>query len=67
MGAYEFGIGDDECDRDVDLLDFANWADCMTGPENGPFAEGCEAFDFDGDLDVDLEDFGGFQRVFMGE
>ncbi len=32
MGAYEFGIGDYDCDQVVDLADFAAWADCMTGP-----------------------------------
>ena len=26
MGAYEFGIGNYDCDEDVDLLDFENWA-----------------------------------------
>jgi hypothetical protein len=32
IGAYEFGIGDYDCDRTVDLTDFANWPSCMTGP-----------------------------------
>ncbi len=66
MGAYEFGIGDYECDRDVDLFDLANWADCLTGPANPPYPDGCEAFDFNGDLDVDLEDFGAIQLAFTG-
>jgi hypothetical protein len=65
MGAYEFGIGDYDCDRIVDLFDFAEWEACMTGPGGGPFAEGCEAFDFDGDQDVDFEDFGGFQAAVL--
>ncbi len=64
MGAYEFGIGDYDCDQDVILFDFAHWAACVTGPDNGPYVPGCEAFDFDGDLDVDFEDFRGFQLVF---
>ncbi len=66
MGAYEFGIGDFECDRDVDLFDLAFWEGCFTGPDNGPLAAGCESFDFDGDLDVDFEDYGGIQRAFAG-
>ncbi len=66
MGAHEYGIGDFDCDRDVDLLDFAQRPPCVTGPTNAPFAETCEPFDFDGDLDVDFRDFAGFQRVFNG-
>jgi len=33
MGAYEFGIGDFNCDRTVTLADFFSaWDACMTGP-----------------------------------
>ncbi len=32
IGAYEFGIGDYDCDRVVDLEDFAWWDLCMSGP-----------------------------------
>ena len=67
MGAYEFGIGDYTCDRVVDLTDFASWPACMTGPDAGPYGEGCEAFDFDYDGDVDLFDFAEFQAAFTGE
>ena len=63
MGAYEFGIGDYDCDQTVKLNDFAVWSSCMTGPHSGPYEVGCEGFDFDGDGDVDLLDFGGFQRI----
>ena len=66
MGAYEFGIGDYDCDEDVDLLDFENWAACMTGPDAGPYDEGCATFDFNGDQDVDHADFSAFQRFFGG-
>jgi hypothetical protein len=55
--------GDYDGDGDVDLDDYAWWDGCMTGPEAGPYAPGCEAFDFDVDTDVDLADFGGFQRA----
>ncbi len=61
MGAYEFGIGDFDCDSSVDLDDYALWAECLTGVDGGPYADGCEAFDFDFDLHVDLIDFAAFQ------
>jgi hypothetical protein len=64
MGTYEFGIGDYDCDQSVDSTDFANWSACMTDPTGGTIAPGCEVFDFNADGDVDLLDFGGFQRIF---
>jgi hypothetical protein len=68
MGAYEFGIGDYDCDQSVDLTDFANWSACMTGPSTAdtavPHIPGCEAFDFNADGDVDLLDFDAFQMIF---
>lgn len=67
MGAYEFGIGDFDCDQDVDLTDFTSWAAHMTGPENGPYDPGGEAFDFEFDGDVDLADFGKFQTAFSDQ
>jgi len=63
MGAYEFGIGDYDCNQTVNLSDFSAWSSCMAGPHSGPYEPGCEALDFDGDGDVDLLDFGGFQRI----
>jgi len=32
MGAYEFGIGDYDCDQAVNLVDLAGWEGCETGP-----------------------------------
>jgi len=32
IGAYEFGLGDYDCDQTVNLTDFANWEACMTDP-----------------------------------
>ncbi len=64
MGPYEFGIGDYDCDQVVDLADLSSWPACMTGPHSGPYEAGCDAFDFDADGDVDLLDFGSFQRIF---
>ncbi len=79
IGAYEFGIGDYNCDQTVNLTDFMAWPGCMTGPLN-PVASapgsdlqsvignrksaiGCEAFDFNADGLVDLLDFAAFQRL----
>ncbi len=81
MGAYEFGIGDYDCDQVVDLADFSSWQACMTGPldsaafhstidtcpeprRNRQSTIGCESFDIDGDGNVSLFDFSGFQRIF---
>ncbi len=74
MGAYEFGIGDYNCDRVVDLADFSSWQACMTAPiHTEPFHStidirqstiSCEAFDFNADGDVDLLDFDAFQMIF---
>jgi len=66
MGAYEFGIGDYDCDQEVNLADFAGWGTCMLGPDNGPYGDGCEAFDGNLDLDVDLRDFAIFQNSMIG-
>jgi parallel beta-helix repeat protein len=65
MGAYEFGIGDHDCNREIDLADFADWPPCLTGPDAGPYDPGCEAFDFESDGDVDVQDLAGFQAVFL--
>ena len=64
MGAYEFGVGDLNCDQIVDLNDFSEWVNCLRGPGSGPYDPGCEAFDIEFDGDVDLHDFARFQRTF---
>ncbi|UCG16167.1 MAG: Ig-like domain-containing protein [Phycisphaerales bacterium] len=58
--------GDSDGDGDVDLVDFAGFPDCMTGPDDGPPGDGCEPFDFEPDDDVDLGDFAAFQTAFNG-
>jgi len=65
MGAYEFGIGDYDCDQSIDLSDFAIWSTCMTGPQSGPYDVGCEIFDYDADSAIDLLDFAQWQRLFI--
>ena len=49
-------LGDVDGDGDIDADDFVAMIDCMTGPNNGPVAGGCEGADMDADDDVDLED-----------
>lgn len=66
IGAYEFGLGDYDCDRVIDLYDFQSWPDCMTGPDAGPYDPGCEAFDANADNSLDLSDFAHLQRAFSG-
>ncbi|MBI4717452.1 MAG: hypothetical protein HY763_06585 [Planctomycetes bacterium] len=65
LGAYEFGIGDFDCDGSVGPSDLADWAGCCNGPGKKSVAPGCEAFDFNADTDVDLADFAGFVRAFL--
>ena len=73
MGAYEFRPGDYAHDGHVDLGDYAVFPECLFGPGVAPApvppatAGDClDAFDFDGDGDVDLQDFGRFGQAFTG-
>ncbi len=36
MGAYEFGIGDFDCNQSVDLVDVAAWEGCASDPSDLP-------------------------------
>jgi len=63
IGAYEFLTNG--CDGMVSIADYAAWQACLTGPDAGPNALGCEAFDFDADGDVDLQDFTDVQMGFL--
>lgn len=56
-------FADADCNGQIDLDDLQLLSGCVTGP-NQTLNLGCEAFDEDLDGDVDLEDFGEFQRVF---
>jgi len=57
--------GELDCDGDVDLDDFGEYASCVTGPDSG-VALSCEPADYDEDGDVDLADTSRFQRLFTG-
>jgi uncharacterized lipoprotein YddW (UPF0748 family) len=53
--------GDYDVDGDVDAADYARFFACLTGPDNGPLAGGCDLFDYDADADIDCYDFQLFQ------
>jgi dextranase len=57
---------DANCDGRVDLIDYAEFADCFTGPDfgsgwNNPNPACTTLFDLDGDADLDLRDFAELQ------
>lgn len=56
--------GDGNGDGVVDLADFGDLFDCLTGPDDIILPEDCLAFDFEPDDDVDLRDLHAFQRAF---
>jgi len=63
--------GDVDRDGDVDLIDFAHFAECLAGPEVTTPPPGCSQYHFDNagldaDADVDLADFTMFAEVFAG-
>ncbi|MHC4064670.1 MAG: M12 family metallo-peptidase, partial [Planctomycetota bacterium] len=65
--------GDFDGDGDVGPDDFAAFSDCLAGPDQPPnptdasCAGAClDAFDFDLDEDVDLEDFDALTEVYTG-
>lgn len=66
MGAFEFGIGDYDCNRVLERSDWAGWNTCATGPGTVFEVPGCEAFDVDANGMIDLRDFAAFQRWFTG-
>jgi len=61
-----FRTGDAEFDGDIDLIDYAAFAECMTGPGRVDRLCDCRFLDIDHDGDVDLGDFALFQNGFMG-
>lgn len=61
-------FGDSNSDGNVDLVDFAQFQLCFSGPSpvSMPSAACLSAFDNDGDGDIDLVDFAQFQLAFTG-
>ena len=57
--------GDCDWSGSVDLIDFAAFAGCVTGPDaKEPLPNECRCHDLDLDDDVDLHDFAAFQDAF---
>lgn len=63
---FETPPGDCNFDGITNLAEYGRFTECATGPI-GPVDSGCECFDTDRDGDVDLADFGTFQRSFNGQ
>ncbi|MCG3126023.1 MAG: hypothetical protein CHACPFDD_00851 [Phycisphaerae bacterium] len=66
-GGFWCGFAPGDCDSNgrVDLVDFAGFAACVTGPDAPPpLPDACRCFDLDRDEDVDLHDFAVFQVQF---
>jgi hypothetical protein len=59
--------GDADGDGDVDLADFAAFADYLLGPSAEPPLAGWQFFDVDTDGDVDLRDLAAWQNAFTGD
>lgn len=60
---YPCGSGDVDGDGRIDLSDAEAMYSCLTGPDQ-PASGDCCVFDLADDKDVDLADFGEFQRLF---
>lgn len=58
--------GNADSDEDVDLVDYVQVFNCLTGP-NVFSTDGCQCVDFDGDQRVDMTDFIAFQTSFTGQ
>ncbi len=67
-GGFWFPQAPGDCNYDsaINLFDFDAFADCMNGSGGGLIEPECVCFDVDLDADVDLHDFGSFQRQFTG-
>lgn len=63
MGAFEFGFGDYNCDRAVNLTDFGSWSTCMSDPPGVGYPAGCSPFDVNMDFRVDMMDFAVFMTA----
>lgn len=67
-GGFWFPVSADDCNSDgfVDLIDYKDTDECISGPGGGLPLPECNCFDIDGDGDVDLSDVAKFQNQFTG-
>ena len=65
-GGFWFPLSLDDCNSDgwVNLIDYDDFDDCLSGPAGGLPLPRCNCFDLDKDNDVDLSDIGRFQGAF---
>jgi len=63
---FEEPPGDCNATGVADLLDHADFADCLSGPGGGLLMPDCNCFDVDGDGDGDLFDAALIQESFAG-
>lgn len=56
-------MGDADRNEVVDLSDYADWIDCMTGPVDAGLTPCCRIADFDDDEDIDLFDVAEFANA----
>ena len=66
-GGFWFPLAQGDCDEsgNVSLVDFTEFAACLTGPAQS-ITPGCACFDLDHDDDADLTDLALFQSAFTG-
>ncbi|MCK4343252.1 MAG: hypothetical protein KAY37_16180 [Phycisphaerae bacterium] len=60
---FAMPLGDVDRDCDLDLPDFAGLQRCFG---ESPVSDACAAFDFDGDDDVDMDDFDAWAQTMTG-
>ena len=67
-GGFWFGQPPDDCNSDgwVNLMDYDDLEECLSGPEGGLPEPECNCFDLDVDNDIDLRDVARFQVEFAG-
>ncbi len=59
--------GDTDDDQDLDLANYADFFNCLTGPDVPATSIDCSrCFDYNGDGDVDEQDYAKFQQTFTG-
>jgi len=65
-GGFWFPLSIDDCNSDgwVNLIDYADFDNCLSGPYGGFSKPECSCFDIDNDNDVDMLDVASFQSEF---